>query len=486
LKLTLAVSFLSLLAAGCLLLSCAAPQENALAIVHVTVVDMAGAAPRPDQDVIVKTQRIAAVGPSGSIAVPRGARIVDGRGKFLIPGLADMHVHLTAAGEPDGSRSFLIPLLLAHGITTVRDMGGYLESLVPLRREVQNGKRPGPQIVYAGPYLDGSPPSFEPSLVVRNAEQADQAVRQLAGRGVDFIKVQSMLSRDAYFAIARSARREHLPFAGHVPDRVTAAEAADAGQRSIEHLTNVLRGCSNDEKRLIEEQFYVPHKTVTAAAAHDRVLAWQREMLDSYSQPAADALADKFVAKEVWQTPTLVLLQQNAFPTAPVAARRDERERYIPAATLAIWRKVRAEQMRFLTQAESALRERLRAKSASLVGQMQRRGVRILAGTDSPAPYVFPGSALHDELALLVEAGLTPREALESATRNAAEFLGTTENVGTVTPGKFADLVLLDADPLEDIRNTERIRAVVLRGRLLDREALDGLLAGELRFASGP
>ncbi|HKF26492.1 MAG TPA: amidohydrolase family protein, partial [Candidatus Acidoferrum sp.] len=196
-------------------------------------------------------------------------------------------------------------------------------------------------------------------------------------------------------------------------------------------------------------------------------------------------LADKFVAKEVWQTPTLVLLQQNAFPTAQVAATRDERERYMPAATLAIWRKERAEQMRFLTPAESALHERLRAKSASLVGQMQRRGVRILAGTDSPAPYVFPGSALHDELALLVEAGLTPREALETATRNAAEFLGTTENAGTVKPGKFADLVLLDADPLEDIRNTERIRAVVLRGQLLDREALDGLLAGELRFASG-
>src|SRR5690242_3110723 len=200
---------------------------------------MTGAAPRTGQTVLVTGERISAVGDTAAIRLPRGVTVVDGTRSFLIPGLVDMHVHLTAAGEPDGSRRFMIPLLLANGITTVRDMGGYLESLVPLREEIKKGKRLGPQIFYAGPYLDGSPPSFQPSFVVVNREQASEDVRQLVQRGVDFIKMQSMLSRDAYFAIAEAARREKIPFVGHVPDQVTAAEAADAGQHSIEHLTNV-------------------------------------------------------------------------------------------------------------------------------------------------------------------------------------------------------------------------------------------------------
>jgi imidazolonepropionase-like amidohydrolase len=444
---------------------------------------MTGAAPNPGQTVIVVRDRIEAVGPFGTVAVPHGATILDGRGKFLIPGLADMHVHLTAAGEPDGSRKFMIPLLLANGITTVRDMGGYLESLVPLRDEIRKGKRLGPQIFYVGPYLDGSPPSFQPSFVVMNRTQANEDVRQLVQRGADFIKVQSMLSRDAYFAIAEAARREHKTLVGHVPDHVTAAETADAGQHSIEHLTNVLRGCSRDEARLMREQFYLPPKKETLEQAHARVVRWQRELLDSYSQPAADALIAKFVAKDVWQTPTLVLLKNNAFPTWRAAAANDDREKYIPRATLALWKKGRDEQMRFVTPAESDLRTQLFAKSAALVEVMQRSGVKNLAGTDSPAPYVFPGFALHEELAMLVDAGLTPMEALQAATRNAAELLGTTKDSGTIAPGKYADLALLDANPEEHIRNTRKLRAVVVRGKLLDRNALDEMLESVRSFA---
>src|SRR5262245_34612298 len=324
---------------------------------------MSGAAPLSDQTVLIERQRIVAVGPAPSIGIPRGARIVDGHGRFLIPGLADMHAHLTAAGEPDGSRRFMIPLLIATGITTVRDMGGYLESLVSLREEIKKGKRLGPQIFYAGPYLDGSPPSFEPSFVVMNRTQANQDVDQLVQRGVDFIKVQSILSRDAYFAIAEAARREQIPFVGHVPDHVRAAEAADAGQRSVEHLTNVLRACSSDEAKLMRKQFYVPPKKETLQQAHARVVRWQRELLGSYSQQAAEALIAKFVAKDVWQTPTLVLLNNDAFPTAGNNARQDEHVKYIPPVLLAIWEKGRGEQMRFVSPAESVLREELFAKS---------------------------------------------------------------------------------------------------------------------------
>jgi len=445
---------------------------------------MTGAAPRADQTVIIEKERIANLGDSNTVAIPGGAQILDAHGKFLMPGLVDMHIHLTAASEPDGSRKFMIPLLLANGITSVRDMGGYLESLNPLRREIAEGKRLGPHIVTPGPYLDGSPPSFQPSLVVTKPVEAGEDVQQLAALGVDFIKVQSILSREAYFAIAQAAQREHIAFVGHVPDRVTAVEAADAGQHSIEHLTNVLRGCSRDEPKLMREQFYIPLKQETAGQSHSRIVRWEQEILDSYSPEKAAALIAKFKEKEVWQTPTLVLLKNDAFPTLEDSALSDDREKYIPPRTLAIWKKARAEQIRALSPQHSELHAQLLRKSMHVVAEMQKAGVKILAGTDSPAPYVFPGSDLHRELQLLVEAGLTPLEALQSATMSPAEFLHTSKDSGTVEKGKFADLVLLDANPLDDIRNTRKIHTVILRGKLLDGAALDKLLADTKSFAA--
>jgi imidazolonepropionase-like amidohydrolase len=466
------------------LVSCAPPRKDVLAVTHVTVVDMTGAPPRADQTAIIEKQRIVALGPSDPAAIPRGAQILDAHGKFLIPGLVDMHIHLTAAGEPYGSRKFILPLLLANGITSVRDMGGYVESIFPLRTEIAEGKRLGPQIITPGPYLDGNPPSFQPSLVVTNSAEANEDVRQLVARGVDFIKVQSILSPDAYFAIAQAAQQEHIVFAGHVPDRVTADEAADAGQHSIEHLTNVLRGCAKDEAHLMHEQFYVASKKQTPAQSRTRESRWLRRLLEEYSPKKCAALLTKFEEKDVWQTPTLIVLKNVAFPTFEFLAGLDERARYIPAGTLENWENFRSEQMKAMSPQDSQLHAQLLQKSMLIVGEMQKAGVKILAGTDSPAPYVFPGSSLHLELQLLVESGLTPMEALQAATSRPAEFLHATKDSGTVEAGKFADLLLLDANPLENIGNTCKIRAVILHGKLLDRAALDQLLADETKFAA--
>jgi imidazolonepropionase-like amidohydrolase len=484
LKPSLAVTFLLFVAASALLFSCASPRSGILAITHVTVIDMTGSASLTDQTVLVEKQRVVAIGSSSAVAIPRGTQILDSRGKFLIPGLVDMHVHLTAAGEPDGSRKFILPLLLANGITTVRDMGGYLESLIPLRKEIAEGKRLGPRIFTPGPYLDGLPPSFEPSLVVTTPVQASEDVHQLVALGVDFIKVQSLLSREAYFAVAQSANREHITFVGHVPDQVTAAEAADAGQHSIEHLTNVLRGCSRDEPKLMRDQFYVTRQKQTDSQSRARIIRWLHQLLDSYSPEKAAALIAKFKEKDVWQAPTLVLLKNDAFPTLENAAASDARTTTIPARTLDVWKKSRADQMKSISLQDSRLHTQLFQSSMDLVSQMQKAGVRILAGTDSPAPYVFPGSGLHDELQLLVEAGLTPLETLQAATKSPAEFLHTSKDSGTVEKGKFADLLLLDANPLDDIRNTRKIRAIILRGKLLDRATLDNLLTAERSFAA--
>jgi imidazolonepropionase-like amidohydrolase len=473
------------LAASCgLICSCGAPQKPALAITHVTVIDATGVGPQPDMTLLISEQRIVTIGSSRSTEIPRAAQIVDGTGKFLIPGLADMHVHLTGAGEPGGSREFILPLLLANGITTVRDMGGYLESLIPLRREIAQGKRTAPLVIFAGPYLDGSPPFFQPALVVTNSVEVSKDIHRLVQQGVDFIKVQSNLSREAYFAIAEICRREHITYVGHVPDRITAAEASDAGQKSIEHLTGILRACSTDEPRLMRQQFSMPSQKQTRARSRERQLEWQRELLKTYSNEKASELIDKFIRNETWQVPTLILLKNDAFPTPGNHLARDPRREYMPRQFLANWEKGTQDRDKGATAAEFELRKALLEKSIFIAGKMYSAGVRMMAGTDTTAPYVFPGSSLHEELALLVEAGLTPMQALQAASKTPAEFLGKLQTQGTIEPGKFADLVLLDANPLDDIHNTQKIRAIFLRGKYLDRTALDEILLKEEQFAA--
>jgi imidazolonepropionase-like amidohydrolase len=484
--------FASIFVAVLLAFGCSTSGPQVLAITHVTLIDATGAARRPDTTVLVENERIAQIAPANTISLAPHARVVDGSGRFLIPALADMHLHLTGAGEPQGSREFMIPLLLANGIALVRDMGGYLESLVPLRDEIRSGKRLGPDIVFAGPYLDGNPPSFQPSLVVNNAADADKDVADLIARGVDFIKVQSMLSRDAYFAIASACRHDHITFVGHVPDRVTAAEASDAGQRTIEHLTGLLRACSSIEPRLMREQFYVPRRKQTLAQSEERLLRWQQQLLKTQSEKFTAALIEEFLHNGTWQVPTLITLRNVAFPTPPTSAEadftRDPHLQYVPGKFLEGWRQQRAKELQMnpteLAVQQFANNRALLQRSLELVAKMNAAGVPIMAGTDSAAPFVVPGFSLHEELALLVQAGLTPMQALQAATRNPAEFLGRLQQQGTVEQGKIANLLLLDANPLDDIHNTQKIRAFVLRGKLVDRAHLDQLLAQVRKFAA--
>jgi imidazolonepropionase-like amidohydrolase len=463
--------------------SCSSHPPPSLAITHVTLIDATGAAPQTDMTIFLVDEQVAAIGPSKSVFIPRKTKTLDGTGKFLVPGLVDMHVHLTGAGEPTGSRDFILPLLLANGITTVRDMGGDLESLIKLRYEIEHGQLEAPRIVFAGPYLDGNPPFFQPSLVVTDSAEATEDVRSLISRGADFIKVQSNLSRDAYFAIAGVCSREHITFVGHVPDHVTASEASDAGQKSIEHLTGVLRACSSDEPLLIRKQFAVGPKKATTGQSLDRELLWQRELLQSYSDQQATELIRKFLRNQTWQVPTLILLRNDAFPTPEADPSRDPRQKYIPRQVLANWQKGVKDRDKGATTQEFSLRSSLMRASLGIVGKMNTAGVPILAGTDTTAPFVFPGSSLHEELALLVQAGLTPMQALEAATKLPAEFLGKQQTQGTIEQDKIADLLLLDGNPLDDIHNTQKIRAVILRGKLLDRSFLDELLVKEENFA---
>jgi Amidohydrolase family len=465
------------------LVSCSSPSSANFAITHVTVIDVTGGPPQSDSTVLVSGTHISAIGPSSSIRIPTGAKVIDATGKFLIPGLADMHLHLTGAGEPEGSREFFLPLLVANGITTVRDMGGNVEYLRKLRSEITSGDRPGPQIFFTGPYLDGNPPSFQPSIVVQNASEAVAAVDKLKSEGVDFIKVQSRLLPDPYFAIARESKMRDIRFVGHVPDSITVAQASDAGQASIEHLTGVLLACSTREEELRERQLvHLPKETPRDAKQRERV--WQRDLLDSYSGEKAAGLIKKLSENNTWQVPTLVLLLDLVYITTANSHEDDPRLKYVPQSVQANWRQSRKMLLENQTAEDFQQRVGLAKRSLEIVGKMNAANIHLMAGTDSAAPDVFPGFALHEELSYLVQAGLTPLQALQSATSKPAEFLVRSEMRGHIAAGQRADLALLDANPLDDIRNTEKIRAVVLNGNLLERKDLDGLLDRAARFAA--
>jgi imidazolonepropionase-like amidohydrolase len=463
--------------------SCSKPRL-AIAITHITVIDATGAPARPNSTVLIEGAKIAAVGRDFSIAIPSGVQVIDGTGKFLIPGLADMHVHLTGAGEPSGSREFILPLLVANGVTTVRDMGGKVALLRRLKKEIDSGAQLGPQIFFTGPYLDGNPPSFQPSIVVQSPAEADAAVRKLKSEGVDFIKVQSRLKPAAYFAIAEAARKENIRFVGHVPDSISATQASDAGQASIEHLTGILLACSSREAELREQQLNPPPRKETPRQTSLRQRAWQQAVLDTYSQEKAQRLYAKLLANRTWQVPTLPLLIELAFLTPATDRANDPNLKYIPKNLQKIWKQGRAESLTNKTSGDFLLRAKLVEASLKAVGDMHAAGIPMMAGTDSTAPNLVPGFALHDSIADLVRAGLTPMEALQSATSKPAEFLNRSNEQGTITPGQRADLVLLDANPLENIHNTQKIKAVILKGKFLDRAALDQLLTDARSFAA--
>jgi imidazolonepropionase-like amidohydrolase len=387
-----------LLCAGALL--CATPMwtaaQTALVISDVTVIDATGAGPRPHSTVILVGDRIDAVVDAAAFALPRGARVIPGRGKFLIPGLWDMHVHLS---------EHHLPRLVAYGVTGVRDMGNMLADVDRWRGAISAGVLVGPQIFRVGPTLNGK--AFGPVHVeITNAQEARAAARLLKHVGVDAIKTHRALPREAYFALIDEAKKVGIPLVGHIPQTVTAQEASDAGQASFEHMETLFEG-------------------TTPLKAEE-----------------APALFQRFVKNGNRYAPVLVQYRGST-EAANIDPELLRKYPDLPAG-----------------------RKRIFNSFLELVGHMNRAGVILMTGTDLGAKWISPGTSLHEELALLVDAGLTPMQALQAGTRNPARFLGL--KAGTVEPGMAANLILLNASPLVDIRNSRQIHAVILRGEVLD------------------
>ncbi len=445
----------------CLFANAQDPANSSLAFAHVTVIDVSSGRLEPDQTVVVAGERIAEVGKTGKVTLPRSARIVEARNKFLIPGLWDMHVHGT--GIDNFSK-----LYIANGVTGIRDMFTLMDQIQAERVQIRNGQ-PGPRIVAAGRIVDGPKPIWRDSVAVKDAEEGRRAVETVKREGSDFVKVYELLPRDAYFAIAAEAKRQGMDFVGHVPQAVTAAEASDAGQKSIEHLTGILRGCSPHEDEVM-------HRDGPAIPGKQRIMADARMILDSYDEKRAQALFARFKRNHTWQCPTLTVLY-NFGHVYDGSLTNDWRLKYLPHEELAYWRPENDFRFGKAPEGWEKTMQQIYGKEVELVGKMRRAGVEFLAGTDTLNPFCFPGFSLHDELGRLVGAGLTPLEALQTATINPARFLGREKELGTIEPGKLADVVLLDANPLQDIGNTKTIRAVVANGRCYNRAMLDGFLA---------
>lgn len=430
-----------------------------LVIENVTVIDGTDGPPQPHVTVVVDGARVAVVEPAAELTAPAGATVVDGAGRFLIPGLWDMHLH---AFMDQGMADAMLPQLVAHGVTGIRDTHGEWEVVEAVRAEIASGRRIGPRVMAPGKLLDGVPlvqPTGEP---VETPEEGRAAVRARKEVGADYVKVYSRLTREVYFAIADECRRLDIPFAGHVPSSVTAAEASEAGQHCFEHLMGVEMAVSTEEDALRAAQ-----NDATGNFEPPDAALIER----TYDPKRAEALYERLIRNRTWQCPTLSV--HRAFASFLGADyHSDPRFALMAPSTRQMWDWAAG-------MSDHPMFEGLKALTpvyARIAGEMWRAGVPMVAGTDTPNPIVYPGSSLHEELELLVGAGLTPLAALQAATREAARFRGELDSHGTVEAGKVADLVLLDADPLEDIRNTRSIVGVVLAGRYLDRAALDALL----------
>jgi imidazolonepropionase-like amidohydrolase len=448
------------------LLPALARGESApIVIRHVTVIDATGAAAQPDRTIVISRGRIAQVGKTGEIAVPPDAHVVDAADKFLIPGLWDMHVHWYDEAS--------LPVFLANGVTGMRIMCGYPLHLA-WRRKADEGKLFGPRLVIAGPIVDGAEPVWPDSIRAESSAEGSIAVASTKRHGYDCAKVYNLLPPDAYFGAAQEARRLGFPLVGHVPYGVNAGDASDAGQKSIEHLNGVSLACSRREAESRRLLLAAVHNHLEPATGVQ--LRFEIEAEDSYDQTRAAALFIRFVRNGTWHVPTLVVRQaHSALPTA--SATDNPRLRYLPASMKSRWDNRRAATLRKLGPEDFANFKRSLRKHLELTGAMHRAGVRLMAGTDTGALDCFPGFSLHDELQLLVKAGLTPMEALQTATRNPAQFLDRSSDLGTVERGKLAELLLLDANPLDDIRNTTKIHAVIVNGRLLLQDKLEKALA---------
>ena len=438
-------------------------QPRDLAITNATIIDPVTGKSTERSTILISGTRIVRVGRDGGVRIPRGATVYKADGKFVIPGLWDMHVHAFNNFAPsrigtDNKNSYF-PLFLANGVTGIRDMASDSEDrkvASKWRGEMEKGGL-GPRVAVGSNIIDGDPPFLPGPTVVKNADEARLMVRRMKADGAEFIKIYWMLPPEIFDAIADEAKKIGIPFVGHVPFSISAFTASDKGLKSIEHSTGTMETCSSKEDELRKKE-WSPEV--------------DKEMKATFDMDKCRRLFRTFKRNGTYSVPTAVLHRgmllhdDKEFRERPALA-------YISKTEIGEWNA----SPQLVKGASLEQRKGDFAQMLKIIGAMHEEGAPLLAGTDNNNPFVVPGFDLHDELEIFVQAGLTPIEALRTATWNPAVFFGRTREFGTISSGKVADLVILNADPRVEIRNTRTIDAVVSNGNLLDRAELDKMLA---------
>ena len=432
--------------------------EPTVVIKGGTLIDVHTGAQVTDSLIVVEGSRIKQVGRASDIVVPQDAQVIDAQGNWIIPGLMDMHAHITVA------KNLPLELYLVNGVTTIRDPGGHLTLQRLARQEIESGQRVGPRIFFAGYVLDGNPPLWpDLSVMADTEERAESAANFLIDQGVNSVKIYNSMTEPALVAIIRTAHKRGIPVIGHVPRSMTMTRAVELGMDGLEHIRVTGR-----ELLPLEEADKIDFLPFVQREA----LLWEKFDLDSDKMKDLISL---LVERKIFLDPTLTVDELSSLALYEEQA-KDPNNRFLPRD--------------FINEPDAApdvfrlppeLKDTAAAgfrKRLQFIGMCGRAGVQIIAGTDGIGTgTLLPGFGLHHELELLAQAGLTPQQVLQAATINAARALKKDEELGSIEAGKLADMVILSADPFVDIRNTAKIDRVMLGERLLERKALDQMLA---------
>jgi len=427
--------------------------EATIAFVNVTVVPMDSERLLPGQTVLVREGRITHMGSVESVPVPSGARRIEGRGKYLMPGLSDMHSH--PASEED------LRLMLANGVTFTRVMWGTPQEL-RWRERIARGELHGPTLFVGGPVVDGNPPYWKGSAVAATFADAERIVAEHKKAGFDFIKVYTLLSLDAYKGVAAASRQQGIPFAGHVPGDVRLDDVAKMGQRSAEHLFGIYSWAQTEDS---------PYRGQLETSLSTIFGMGQYIDMTKVAQAAT-------LLKEggVWSCPTLAVYEGFSAPEVVAEMAKRPEMRYVSPRVLKLWSPKEDLRLKTLSSEERAAVLQGEENRQGIVRALHEAGAPLLLGTDANNPFIVPGFSVSRELDLWVKAGFSPYEALRAGTRGAAEFVGLLDERGMVEPNKRADLLLLEANPLENVAHIQRISGVLAKGRWFPASELQTML----------
>ena len=440
--------------------------QGSFAVTGVNVIPMTSDTVFRNATVLVQNGRIAAVGPARSVRVPSGTRTIDGSGKYLIPGLADMHAHLYSDGEvADSLAKYELAVFLANGITAARMMIGTPEHF-PLRKGIEAGEIFGPQLWIASPELSGQPADH--AHVVTTPEAATAAVNAVADSGYDFVKITNFITRPVYDAIIAQAKARKIRVDGHVDPQVGLAHALTSGQSGIHHLDSYFEAVLADS---------APTRESVTQVGHFRLRNWMS--MDHMDERKIQAVGGATARAGIWSTPTLTLFDYAfAIHESDSTIRSRPDWKLMPPGMRSLYLRGRTQYWNPANEEIRTLARRQRYVEVrnKIVKAIVDSGGKVMAGSDAPDWFMSPGWTLHRELKTFVEAGLTPYQALQAATVNPATFLNAQSEWGTIERGKRADLVLLSANPLENIGNTTRIEGVSVGGKWTSRAELDEMV----------